>query len=284
MERININKFRIIGEEPRGYSDKYWVQGEKKKLVKYNGPTCKDQDLMEYISYIFLSKLGINCVKVELGYNPTEETLNQMKVKDPNCCIIDSFLEDNADVTIGLVNNVWARSTTEDEQKKISGCFCKMFGIFNNLSGITAEDLEQMKSDYIRMVLGDCIIDNEDRRLKNIDTIYNEQTGSYRLAPSFDNGLAFNAFNIGSTEGYCHIGNQEFPASSIIEYIINHHLDKVSDIIENLDILATKDIEEIIKNHSDGISKEKLLFIYDYITNINAIIKNALEKKDIKTK
>ena len=43
-----------------------------------------------------------------------------------------------------------------------------------DLKGIKEEDLKQMKVDYIRMVLGDCIIDNEDRRLKNIETFFSK--------------------------------------------------------------------------------------------------------------
>ena len=134
------------------------------------------------------------------------------------------------------------------------------------------------------MVFGDCILDNEDRRLKNIESIFNEKTGSYRLAPSFDNGLAFNAFNIGDTEGYCYIGNQEFPVRSIIEYIIKHHQEEVSDIIESLDILANTKIEEIIITYQEEIPQEKLLYIYNYITNINGLVKETLVKTSPKTK
>lgn len=284
MERIDVSTFRIISEEPRGYSDKYWINDDKKKLVKYNGSTCLDQDIMEYISCILLNELGINCVKVILGYNPNKEALSRMDTKDPNCCIIDSFLENKAEVAISLANSQWVKIETDDEQKKISSCFYKMFRIFENLSEIKPEDLSQMKTNYIRTIFGDCIIDNEDRRLKNIETIYNEQTRSYHLAPSFDNGLAFNAFNIGDTEGYCYIGNQEFSVSSIIEYIVQHHLEEVSDIIENLDIFVTTKIEDFIKSCKNEIPQNKLLYIYEYIINANKLIKNALIKTDTKTK
>ncbi len=284
MERININKFRIYGDEPRGYSDKYWVIDDKKKLVKYNGATCPDQDVMEHISYTILTHLGIKCVKVGLGYNSEEEALKQMNLDDPRCCIIDSFLEEPADVTINLLNNTWVKPNINDEQKNISSCFYKVFNIFNNLAGIKEDDFNQMKKDYIRMVFGDCILDNEDRRLKNIESIFNEKTGSYHLAPSFDNGLAFNAFNIGDTEGYCYIGNQEFPVSSLIEYIITHYKNEVADIIENLDTLANTQIEEIIKNYQEEIPQEKLLYIYNYITNVNELVKATLTKTNAKTK
>ena len=284
MERIDVSAFRIIREEPRGYSDKYWISDDKKKLVKYNGSTCLDQDVMEYISCILLNELGISCVKVNLGYNQNKEALSRMDTKDPNCCIIDSFLENKAEVAISLANSPWVKIETDDEQKKISRCFYKMFQLFESLSEIKPEDLPQMKTNYIRTIFGDCIIDNEDRRLKNIETIYNEQTRSYRLAPSFDNGLAFNAFNIGDTEGYCYIGNQEFPVSSIIEYIVKHHLEEVSDIIENLDIFATTKIKDFIKSCSNEIPHEKLLYIYEYIINLNELIKNKLTKTGNKTK
>lgn len=284
MERININKFRIISEEPRGYSDKYWVIDGQKKLIKYNGSVCKDQDVMESISSIILKHLGIKCVSVKLGYNPVPEALKQMNIETPNCCIIDSFLESSADVTINLLNNPWPKTNTSDEQKNISSSFYKIFKIFESLMGIKEEDLKQMKIDYIRMVLGDCIIDNEDRRLKNIEAIYNEKTATYRLAPSFDNGLAFNAFNIGDTEGYCYIGNQEFPVSSIIEYIVNHYLEEVEDIIQNLELLIQNQLEQIISTYGQLISTEKLTYIYEYLNAINQTIKETIKNKQTKTK
>ncbi|MCI9110781.1 MAG: hypothetical protein HFH47_03085 [Bacilli bacterium] len=284
MERINISNFKIISEEPRGYSDKYWVIDGQKKLIKYNGSVCKDQDVMECISSIILKHLGIKCVNVKLGYNPVSEVLKQMNIESRNCCIIDSFLENPADVTINLLNNPWPKKVNSDEQKNISSCFYKLFKIFEDLKGIKEEDLKQMKVDYIRMVLGDCIIDNEDRRLKNIEAIYNEKNATYRLAPSFDNGLAFNAFNIGDTEGYCYIGNQEFPVASIIEYIIKHYLEEVEDIIRNLELLIQNNLEQIISTYGQLISPEKLVYIYDYLNEVNQMIKETINKTQTKTK
>lgn len=126
------------------------------------------------------------------------------------------------------------------------------------------------------MVFGDCIIDNEDRRLKNIEAIYNERRFCYRLAPSFDNALAFNAFNIGSNEGYCYIGNQEFPVYSIIDYIMQHHYPIVDDVVQNLDYLASQGIESILSEYNNEIAPEKSEFIYDYVKSTNEKVQSCM--------
>ncbi len=224
---------------------------------------------MESLAATILNSLHIDSVNARLGINTNSKQLEALGITNPNCCIIDSFLIDEADVTISLTHHNWVKAKNTDEQKSISICFYKMFTIFSDLMGITEADLEAMKTQYIRMVFGDCIIDNEDRRLKNIEAIYNERTFSYRLAPAFDNALAFNAFNIGDTDGFCFIGNQEFPVTSIINYIINHHYSEVADIIENLEYLQAGGLEAILSQYKDEITSDKAMFICDYITNIN---------------
>lgn len=273
MDRIDVSNLTKQLEESRGFSDKYWVNNNGiKQLIKYNGPTFEDQDVMECLAADILNRLNINTVNVSLGYN-------QNAANNPYCCIVDNFLTSPADKSINLANSEWVKVSTTDEQKKISIYFYKLFAIFMQLPNINEQDLNSMKRDYVRMLFGDCIIDNEDRRLKNIEAIYNENDSSYRLAPSFDNGLAFNAFAIGDVEGYCHLGNELFAVDSLTKYIMTHFLDEVSDIIENLDNLINNDLETLICKYGDEISKEKLTFIYDYLTSINEKIKNFKKNK-----
>ena len=257
MERIDVASFAKTHEEPRGNNDKYWVDD---KLVKYNDPTCPDTDVMESISSFILMYLGIKQVDVELGYNSNSEMVEEMNLNDNNCCIIDSFLTEEGDTLVGLPSK-WSKILSDDEQKNISGCFYKMFKIFSEFRDISEEDLENMKRDYVRQVLGDCIIGNEDRRLKNIGVIYNEKHGSYRLAPSFDNALAFSAFAFSGDDAYCFVGEQNFRSEDIIDYIVNHYLDYISDIPEKLEELSSFGIDIVLKNYEEDIPLEKREYI-----------------------
>ncbi len=275
MERIDVTDLTKTGEEPRGFSEKYWINDGIDKLVKYNSSVCVDSDVMESLSTTIFNALHIDVVNVALGYNST-------CVDEQHCCIVDSFLTDKADISINLLNYKWPKVNTNDQQKNISSCFYKMFSIFGNLMGMNSESLELMKSQYIRMILGDCIIDNEDRRLKNLEAIYNEKAFSYRLAPAFDNALAFNAFNIGGAEGYCFIGNQEFLAEDIITYILGHYYPIVEDITQNLDYLAEHQMGDILNEYGDVIPLEKSLFIYKYIEGTNEFIKASTPDLAIK--
>lgn len=276
MERINISELSKAYEEPRGYSTKYWVTSPTKRLIKYNDVTSPDADVMESLAATILNSLHIDSVNARLGINTNGSQIDSLGITDPNCCIIDSFLVDDADVTISLTHNKWARTSANDEQKNIDRCFYRVFSIFGNLMGISENEIAMMKGQYIRMVFGDCIIDNEDRRLKNIEAIYNERRFCYRLAPSFDNALAFNAFNIGSNEGYCYIGNQEFPAYSIIDYIMQHHYPIVDDVVQNLDYLASQGIESILLEYSNEIAPDKSEFIYDYVKSTNEKVQSCM--------
>lgn len=268
MERKDISNYTFIGEEPRGYNKKYWVNQNGNKIIKYNNKTVPDGDVMEYLSYLILKKLNISAVKVELGYNSSEDQLQQLGVDNPNCCIIDSFLTEQGDVTIQLRNKKWVKSISNNEDKNIRNCFHKVFNIFSSLDDVDDEQLEIMKKSYIRMILGDCILDNEDRPLKNIEAIYNEKNRYYRLAPSFDNGLAFNAYEIGSDEQYCYIGQQPFKVSSILEYIKKYFGSYVEDIIINLEKLLSGEIDIILRTVNDDLSEEKQEYIVNHLQNI----------------
>lgn len=270
MERIDVTNLPKISEEPRGHSVKYWIDQESPKIIKYNDPTCKDADVMESLSSTILHALNIPAISVELGYNQNQEYLDQMNIDDPKCCIIDSFLIRPGD-TIHEIHPNWSRPNTKDEQKNISICFYKVFSMFDSLIGNEPENAENMKINYVRQVFGDCIVDNEDRRLNNIGVIYNEQDFTYRLAPSFDNALAF---NLGGGEGYCYIGNQEFPVSSIIEYITRHYQPAICDIIQNLDNLVSSDLDSIISTYASEIPQDKLSYIYQTITETNELIQS----------
>ena len=282
MNRIDVAQFPIKKEELKGYSTKYWIDDNKPKLVKYNEPTCKDGDIMESLSSEILKNVGVAAVNVTLGYNSNDQMLKSLNLDDSHCALIDSFLNDD-EVSCNINTNI-PKVKTPDVQKNISSAFYKTFNLLNNLPDITNEDKEKLKTDYIRLVYGDIIINNEDRHLKNVEIIYNPKNNSYKLAPSFDNAQGFNAYSIGAEDGYAYVGNQDFPNEEIITYIVNHYYDETHDIMENLDYLMTNEIGNILGKYTDDLEPEKMKFIYTYMDNINQLTKMTLEQKNTKTR
>lgn len=273
MERIDISDKTQVSPEPRGYSDKYWI---KNRLVKYNCKTYPDADLMESISAEILKLLNINTVNVGLGIN---YNFKLYKFDSEKCCIVDNFLTNEGDVTYDL-STEWVTNVSNNVDKCIRNSFYKMFQKFNNpLMAISDEEILEVQKNYIRMILGDCIINNEDRRIKNVCLIYNENNLSYRLAPSFDNALAFHSFLLQNQVPVCCIGEQYFEVKDVIRYIINTYYKDVVDILENLDICTNK-LDFLLDKYKEEISEEKLLFIYQYIIDINRIIKEIEINKE----
>ena len=277
MNRKDISNIKAIREEENGYSTKYWIYDGKYKLVKYNEPTCIDGDIMEKLASDILNNIGINAVNVELGYNSDQAMLEKIKITDPNCALIESYLEEGeTDINI---NKPLPKVNTGDEQKNISSCFFKTFNLFNQLPNINETDLEKLKNDYIRLVFGDIIINNEDRHLKNVEIIYNENNATYVLAPSFDNAQSFNAYSIGAEDGYAYVGNQDFPNDEIIKYITNHYLDVIGDITDNLDYLV-QNLPNLLEQYADEIAPNKMKFIYTYLNNINDLTKENINQNE----
>ncbi len=269
MKRVNVKTYPIIGEEPRGTNEKFWIKTENgNKLVKFNSQIYPDMDIMEAISAQILNELGIDCVEVELGKN-----------MDQKCCIVKSFLEDEADI-LQEIDQPFRKRNITDLNRDILMCFGQVFGIFYKLN-IPEEECQALNRSYIRKTFGDCLIGNEDGKLKNTGLIFNERNLKYRLTPSFDNGLAFHAYIYNSLQSVCHIGNQEFYTEDILKYIISNNYDDVSDIIEKF---VQMDYYKIIQPYQHELEKEKQEYIIDYLNNIKLIINNLIcEKPKVKT-
>ena len=57
MKRVNVKTYPIIGEEPRGTNEKFWIKTENgNKLVKFNSQIYPDMDIMEAISAQILNE------------------------------------------------------------------------------------------------------------------------------------------------------------------------------------------------------------------------------------
>ena len=263
MQRIDVSKLNFLKIEPRGKAifEKFWVDDNGiKKLVKVS--ENNDQDIMEYLTCLILKKLNISCVDVELGIDG---------LSGKNCCLITSFLTDEADVSYDIYECEVIRD--KDEDKELDLCFKQVFSKYANLYGFG--DIEKLKKDYIRILLGKCLTDNLDSKLENIGLIFNEKTKQYRLPPSFDNGLSFNSFkSVGIP--YCCVGNQYFEIPKIIDYIITNYFDYVEDILNSLNSL-NNELNSILENLEIPLDKKR--YIVNYLKNIEQYI-----RKDTKCK
>ncbi len=263
MGRIDVSKLEFLKIEIRGKAvfEKFWViDNGVKKLVKVS--ENNDQDIMEYLTSIILKKLNISCVNVELGID---------NLSGKNCCLVTSFLNDEADVSYDIYD--WTVVRDKDENKELDMCFKQVFDKYANLHMIS--NFEQIKKDYLRILFGKCITDNLDAKLENIGLIFNEKTKQYRLPPSYDNGLSFSSFkSIGSP--HCCVGNQYFKISNIINYITDNYFECVEDIINNLKNLPEEMELELAKLE---INLDKKLYIINYIRSIYEYIKIRKETK-----
>lgn len=265
MERIDASLFKPIKDEKRGFTTKYWIYDKKSKLIKFNNELYKDQDVMEKLSSDILKTLEVDTVNVNLGI-----------VGDKKCCIVDSFL-DSGDI-LYEVDHFWAIRETGNVEEDIGMALSKVIYIFSSLYDISKEELDEIKRSYIRMIFADCIIGNEDRKLKNVALIFNENSLKYRLSPSFDNALSFNAYTMINTEPVAYIGNQYFNSADIINYLQKYYLDIVNPISEKLNNLVANDLISLL-NKYDEIEYKKVSYIITELKRINDLINNLDEKR-----
>lgn len=270
MNRIDVAKLKFLRIEPRGRGvvKKFWISHKgKNKLVKISEPSM-DQDMMEYLSYLILREIHIPCVSVELGYDSDSSK---------NCCLIDSYLEKEGDVSYEMIGWNYEKGKTTEEL--IQRCIQQVFEKYASLFHIDRIDYQKIQSDYIRIILGKCIINNFDAKLENIGIIYNEIEDSYRLPPSFDNGFSFKDYNaILSSTPICFIGDQFFGIDQILKYILEFHYEEVKDIIAALEEFVSDKLDRIVDSLEE-IPLAKREYIKTYITNMNHEIQQIKENR-----
>ncbi|MDD3392626.1 MAG: hypothetical protein PHE54_03720 [Bacilli bacterium] len=269
MNRIDITKYDVYMQEHRGSDNgKYWIYDVIKKLVKTYPSDC-DYDIMEKLASDILNYLEIDCINVELG-------INNLK----NCCIIDSF-ETESESLYDIVIE-WKDIKKGSIYEEIGLCFEQMFFHFeHDLYKISFSDLAQIKKAYIRMILGDCIIGNFDRHLGNVGILFDEKREKFRLAPSYDNAMAFKGYKLFKIHKCC-IGKQSFSVDKIITYIVHEYRDVVTDIAFKLDLLQQSDIEKIVSRYEIDLGKQE--YIIKYIRIISQIINYEKSKDNINTR
>lgn len=266
MERIEVSNLDFIRIEPRGKGtfEKFWVNHDGyKKLVKING-SDSDQDVMEKISSVILKQLGVDAVDVDLGYDECSKS---------NCCLVTSFLTDEADTSYDTYNCIVIRRDNQLEELRL--CFEQIFSLYASLALISSTNLEQLKIDFIRTIFGKCLIDNLDAKLENIGLIFNEKNNNYRIPPSYDNGLAFSSYKSVSIP-HCCVGNQYFEIPLIIDFLLENYLDNIKDIVDNLDDVINS-LDRLISKYMLDNSKKQ--YVIEYMSEINKKIKQKLNKE-----
>ena len=264
MLRKDINSLQRIAKESRGFSPKFWVFDGIKKLIKYNTKLYHDGDLMEMLSSEILDILHIKHVNIELGFDNNQKRLQQINAANQNCSIIDTYMIEEGDISFELIKNL-PKTSSNSTKKQIRN---KLYGIkktFQDLPGNNSQTTTQMFKDYLEIILGDCIIGNIDRTMKNIGIIYNEKHRKYRLAPSFDNALAFHSYTMKSQKPYVCIGNQYYSADEVLKFIINNYSENVEEVLNHIPDLE-KDKDNILNKYINEIEPEKLDFINDSLT------------------
>lgn len=254
MKRIDITNINSISDEPRGTNEKYWIKYQNLNcLVKFNSDIYSDLDIMEALASDILNEIGIDAVKVKLATS-----------NNNNCCLVASFLEQSSDILLDVDFN-WVNRRDTDVFRNIKMSFGKVFGMFYKLYNISEDNLNELIYQYITKTLGDIIIGNEDGKLRNTGIIFNENSKKYKLAPSFDNGLAFHSFIYNTNDAICHIGNQDFDNLDVLEYIINEYPDLANRIIDNFNNL---DYLKIVNKYQSLLVNGKYDFIISYLDNI----------------
>lgn len=246
MKRIDITEFDNIGAEPRGFLKKHWVKAEEKKLAKFNNNIYPDQDILEQMACRIHKVLGVETVEVQLIHHE----------EHGNGCMVKSFLKKDTEVLLELEKKPLIKND-DNETLNISKSF---WSVYAQLSSKTKEDSwEDLRSNYNRIVMADCLLGNEDRDIGNLGIIYDEQTTEKRLTPAYDNGLIFNSFPV-ERDYYCYVGRNQYNAKGIINYLVKYAHDDVMPIIDNF-VNGYDEIQTILNDYEKVLEPDKYIYI-----------------------
>lgn len=221
---------------------------------------------MEKLSSDILRQLDLPCVEVELGYDEYTKM---------NGCLVTNFLY-NSDQFIDQFP--WHIVRGKNDEEELELCFEQMFLNYSQLPGISKDNVEKLKEQYIRLIFGKCLLENLDTKLENVGLIFNEQTREYRIPPSFDNGCSFKSYESISNP-MCYVGNQLFEISKVITYILNNYLQYIQDILKRFDEFVMNDMLTIVDSFKGQIIEEKRQYIIKYLSTIHTMTKSYMQNK-----
>lgn len=216
----------VIVDEPRGKLEKVVVvDNDELKIVKFNNSENDDQDLIEYLLYIFLSKLEIPSMVVELGYKKDKE-------KSKDCCIVTDVVKKRyGNSAIVLEDAFYNKEERLSYTMTMEQSITIMFEIIKEL-GIINEEYNIILNNYINMLLCDFLFDNPDRHLENYFLIYNSINNGYSFAPLIDNGNCFESYKDNFYR--YHIGFCQYKREEYINFLIERYYYQLKPLINKI--------------------------------------------------
>lgn len=265
LKRINITNRNIINKEPRGFLPKNWIDYNGNRLVKYNHNIYPDQDIMEYLAAEIHNILEIESVKVNLIHHD----------EYGEGCMIKSFLNENeilldsdTNRKISLSNNI---------NSDISRCVFHVYSLFDTLVNASLKEIQKMRKDYLRLTLVDILLENPDRKLRNIGIIYNEETYKSKLVPAYDNGLIYSNYT-SELEPVISVSNYHFDRSDVLNFLIKYHYEDIKDIVIRF-INNFDKIINLVDSLQLEINEEKYTYIINSLNNTYKYLNNEKELK-----
>lgn len=198
-EFLDVSHAKHLKIEPRGAGEKEWLRLEdgSEVLFKYSeieqdGTPAKYAHA-EKLASTLGEYLGVNCHRTELA-----------KRNGRDGCICYNFLQPDEEFMDGhtIMENTLNHLKNLDTFKKkndirIEQVEDKIPLIFKSLAltlksmNIDKENSDDIKTDFLKMIVFDCLIGNNDRHSENWGIIINNQSNKARFVPLFDNECSF---------------------------------------------------------------------------------------------
>lgn len=263
MNRIDITNIEVLSKEPRGYFNKDWIRLNKKYLVKYNDDIYPDQDIMEKIAMLIHHELGVNTVNVNLIKHDIKG----------NGCMVENFLEEPSEVLIEIDDRM-SLIRSDKVNMDISKSFWHVYKKFDVIANENSQETNDLRKSYHKMIMADCLTNNEDRYLRNVGIVYDEKTKQSRLSPSYDNGLSFSSFP-SNREVNCVVANEVFEAKDVMKYLYQYHLDDIKDVVTNYKNNFSNILGKV-KLYENMLSTEKYEHIVEHLVGNYSFIENLM--------
>ena len=159
---------------------------------------------------------------ISISGNPNEEMYDFILGYD--------FVSDNDHVQSKAVEmknkNIEHPPISKDEIKN----YIELFFDGLKREGATPEQLEQIKTDYLSMVLFNVMVDQKDFNYTNFAVLRNKIDGSYQMAPLFDNGNIKDP----SREGTIIIGVQNASYKDVLDVLYSDYYEYIQDFSETI--------------------------------------------------
>ena len=273
MTKYDIKKvpkdFKFVQNEPivRGSRKKILVKDNDEKLAMFkyerDDYICSEA-CSEKIAYEIAKILGYKCAKIELAQDSDDKT------GVLNYYFSDSFISPHTDIVAYLNKNSNER---------------KMYYTISNIKNVLDEINENLFKDFIKIMIFDSLIGEQDRHEENWGIT--ETNGKYSMSPLYDNGdsLLREFKNIENAKKY-YSGKRSFDAYikrskciiykednkkqykhfELIEYLVINYPELTLPEIKKLNILTDDIINDLVnKIPNQLLDEEHKKYIIKYV-------------------